>query len=200
MGKVEVTQDEYLQVTHANPSYFTGDYNRPVEQVNWFEATNYCALLTERERTAGRIAMNSLYRLPTEAEWEYAGRAWTADRQFSHGDDLSYTNLENFAWYQTNSSSTTHAVGQKWPNPWGLYDMYGNVLEWCQDLWTDHLPGGRQTDPEGPSSSPGGIRVFRGGAWSSGAAFCRSGMRNRYTPSSRFFDLGFRVVLVSGRP
>jgi len=130
MGKYEVTQAEYLAVTGTNPSYFIGDPNRPVEQVTWFDAKNYCGQLTQREQAAGRIPTNCLYRLPTEAEWEYACRAWTSTR-FSYGDDPSYTNLTNYAWYYDNFGGTTHPVGQKLPNPWGLYDVHGNVFEWC---------------------------------------------------------------------
>jgi len=132
MGKYEVTQGEYLEVMGSNPSRFTGDTNRPVETVTWYDATNYCGQLTQRERAAGRIAANSLYRLPTEAEWDYACRAGTSTRS-SFGDDLGYTNLTNYAWYRENRGLTTHPVGQKLPNPWGLYDMHGNVWEWCQD-------------------------------------------------------------------
>ena len=112
-----------------------------METVSWYDATNYCGELTERERAAGRIATNSVYRLPTEAEWEYACRAGTSTR-FSYGDDPGYTNLTNYAWYGDNSGGTTHPVGQKLPNPWGLYDMHGNVWEWCQDWWSDTYPGG----------------------------------------------------------
>ena len=128
MGKYEVTQGEYLAVMGSNPSRFTGDTNRPVEQVSWNDATNYCGQLTQRERTAGRIATNSVYRLPTAAEWEYACRAWTSTR-FSYGDDPGYTNLTNYAWYWDDSGETTHPVGQKLANPWRLYDIHGNVWE-----------------------------------------------------------------------
>src|SRR5882762_4117815 len=134
MGKYEVTQGEYLAVMGSNPSNFQGDTNRPVETVSWFNATNYCGKLTQRERAAGRIATNSVYRLPTEAEWEYACRGWTSAR-FSYGDDPDLTNLTNYAWYFDNSRNMTHPVGQKLPNPWGLYDMHGNVWEWCQDWY-----------------------------------------------------------------
>src|SRR5207248_1599158 len=108
MGKYEVTQAEYLAVMGSNPSYFTGDNNRPVAGVSWYDATSYCATLTQSERAAGRIPTNCIYRLPTEAEWEYACRAWTSTR-FSYGDDPVYTNLTNYAWYADN---TTHPVGQ----------------------------------------------------------------------------------------
>jgi len=182
MGKCEVTQGEYLTVMGSNPSYFQppdypADTNRPVETVSWDDATAYCAALTGRERLAGRIGTNSVYRLPTEAEWEYACRGWTSTR-FSYGDDLGYTNLTNYAWYGDNSGGTTHPVGQKLPNPWGLYDMHGNVWEWCQDWWSEY-PGGIAVDPQGPAT--GSSRVFRGGYWVDSLAYaryCRSAFRS----------------------
>jgi formylglycine-generating enzyme required for sulfatase activity len=161
MGKYQVSQGEYLAVMGNNPSGNPGDTNRPVEQANWEDATNYCGKLTQRERAAGRIAINHVYRLPTEAEWEYACRAGTTTR-FSYGDDPGYTNLTNYAWYSDNSGATTHPVGRKLPNPWGLYDMHGNVWEWCQDWYGDYA-GGIAQDPQGPAT--GSARVFRGGPW-----------------------------------
>jgi formylglycine-generating enzyme required for sulfatase activity len=192
MGKYEVTQGEYQAVMGVNPSYFPGPPNRPVEQVTWFDAMNYCAKLTQRERTAGRIATNSVYRLPTEAEWEYACRAWTSTR-FSYGDDLGYTSLSDYAWYGV-TNGATHLVGQKLPNPWGLYDMHGNVLEWCQD-WYQKYPGGIAVDPQGPPT--GSSRVFRGGDWHHDDAGCRSGFRFGLPPDSSYWTIGFRVVLVA---
>jgi formylglycine-generating enzyme required for sulfatase activity len=220
MGKYEVTQGEYEAVMGNNPSYFNGvyevwnescqcmtnidvtDLTRPVEQVSWDDAVAYCAALTTREREAGRIAPNSVYRLPTEAEWEYACRAWTSTR-FSYGDDPGYTNLTSYAWYYANSGGQPHPVGQKLANPWGLHDMHGNVWEWCQD-WFDNYPGGMALDPQGPAT--GSHRVIRGGgywgwdgplyAWG-----CRSAFRfEGATPDYGFILIGFRAVLAPDQP
>jgi formylglycine-generating enzyme required for sulfatase activity len=208
MGKYEVTQGEYLSVMGSNPSWFSTNngcadgQSRPVETVSWWDdATAYCDALTERERLAGRIGTNCVYRLPTEAEWEYACRGWTSTR-FSYGDDPGYTNLTDYAWYSDNSGGETHAVGQKLPNPWGLYDMHGNVWEWCQDVWSENLPGGIALDPQGPAT--GSYRVIRGGAWSYSAGyarFCRSASRYDWNlPDYGYDDIGFRVVLAPGQP
>jgi len=126
IGRYPVTQGEYLSVIGSNPSSFTGDMNRPVEETSWNDATNYCAQLTAQELAAGRLPAGWAYRLPTEAEYEYASRAGSTNR-FSYGDDPGYTNLANYAWYGANSGGTTHPVGGKLPNRWGLYDMSGNV-------------------------------------------------------------------------
>jgi formylglycine-generating enzyme required for sulfatase activity len=197
MGKYEVTQREYLAVTGSNPSGFPGDLNRPVETVSWLDATNYCALLTQQELAAGRIPPGNHYRLPTEAEWECAARAGTSTR-FSYGDDPSFASLTNHAWYWFNSGFGTHPVGQKLPNPWGLYDMEGNVLEWTLD-WYGPYPGGPVTDPQGPASNPQGVKVIRGGAWDAFESDCRSGRRQikGVHPFITDFILGFRVVLVT---
>jgi formylglycine-generating enzyme required for sulfatase activity len=212
MGKHEVTQGEYLAVMGNNPSWFNGvrpsgegqqdygtDLTRPVEQVNWDEAVAYCGALTERERAAGHIPMNYAYRLPTEAEWEYTCRAGTTTR-FSHGDDPGYTNLTHYAWYayDGNSDEQTHPVGQKLPNPWGLYDMHGSVFEWCQDWWAENLPGGIALDAQGPDVGP--AHVLRGGDWGSGGELSRSSFRFFGYPGGRRYDIGFRVVLAPGLP
>jgi formylglycine-generating enzyme required for sulfatase activity len=170
-----------------------------VEQVSWNDATAYCAALTQRERVAGRIGTNVVYRLPTEAEWEYACRGWTSTR-FSYGDDPGYTNLTNYAWYGGNSGGTTHPVGQKLPNPWGLYDMHGNVWEWCQD-WYGEYAGGIAVDPRGLDS--GSFRVIRGGSWASRDVIawnCRSAIRDLSSPDIWDYHFGFRVVLAPGQP
>jgi formylglycine-generating enzyme required for sulfatase activity len=166
--------------------------------VSWFDATNYCWKLTQRELLAGRIPAGSQYRLPSEAEWECASRAGTPTR-FSYGDDLAYTSLTNYAWFSLNADSTIHAVGQKLPNAWGLYDMEGNVWEWCED-WFGPLPGGVQSDPTGPASSPDGLKVMRGGAYDYPNAACRSANRLFFaaSPFLSDSDLGFRVVLAAG--
>ncbi len=197
MGKFEVTQREFLEVQATNPSSFTGDLSRPVESVSWIDATNFCANLTERDLAAGRIPPGTLYRLPTEAEWEYAARAWTSTR-FGYGDDPDTTALTNYAWYGDNSGFKSHPVGQKRPNPWGLYDITGNVWEWCQD-WYSAYPGGFQIDPRGPAESTGvgwgSFKVMRGGAFDYSASDCRSARRLIFAPNLVDYDLGFRVVL-----
>jgi formylglycine-generating enzyme required for sulfatase activity len=198
IGKHEVTQGEYLSIMHTNPSDFPGDLSRPVSSVSWLDATNYCAQLTERELAAGRIPAGSRYRLPTEAEWECAARAGTSTR-FSYGDDPQYLSLTNYAWAPVSATFelAVHPVGRKLPNPWGLYDMYGNVFEWCQD-WLGPLPGGSVTDPQGPASNPMGWKVMRGGAFDFGFSACRSASRSFRFPLFPDSDVGFRVVLAAG--
>jgi formylglycine-generating enzyme required for sulfatase activity len=200
MGKYEVTQGEYLVVMGNNPSSAKGNTNRPVESISWYQANDYCATLTQRERLAGRIATNSVYRLPTEAEWEYACRGWTSTR-FSYGDDPGYTNLWMYAWYGDNSSGgTPQRVGQRLPNPWGLYDMYGNVFEWCQD-WLGPYAGGIAVDPQGTRAPVGdAYKVVRGGVFSINASYCRSASRNGSDPSVQTYYFGLRVLLAPGQP
>ena len=196
LGRYEVTQGEYLSVIGSNPSYFTGDTNRPVERVSWNDATNYCAQLTAQQVVAGRLPAGWAYRLPTEAEFEYVSRAGSTNR-FSYGDDPGYTQLANYAWYSANSKNTAHPVGGKLPNRWGLYDMSGNVWEWCSD-WYGAYPGGSVTDPQGSVS--GSYRVIRGGDWYDGARYCRSAYRFYVNPSGKNNEIGFRVVLAPGQP
>ena len=195
LGRYEVTQGEYLSVIGSNPSNFTGDTNRPVEKVSWNDATNYCAQLTARERTAERLPAGWAYRLPTEAEWEYASRAGSTNR-FSYGDDPDYTQTLNYAWCIANSVIASHSVGGKLPTMWGLYDIGGNVWEWCSD-WYGVYPGGNVTDPQGEVSGTG--RVLRGGAWYYDAASCRPANRNYSTSTFKDNRVGFRVVLAPGQ-
>ena len=185
MGVHEVTQAQYEQVMGVNPSKFKGADN-PVEKVSWDDAVEFCRRLSElpAEKEAGHV-----YRLPTEAEWEYACRAGTTTN-FGFGDDDS--NLDDYAWFRENSAEKTHPVGGKKPNAWGLYGMHGNVGEWCQD-WKEDYPAGAVTDPTGPAS--GLYRVIRGGSYLKPAEYCRSASRSGGYPSYRYYYDGFRVSL-----
>ena len=180
MQTTEVTQGQWKAVMGNNPSIFKGD-NRPVENVSWNDANKFIRKLNRKEGT-------DRYRLPTEAEWEYACRAGTTTR-FRFGD--SDSRLSNYAWYSNNSSSKTHPVAQKKPNVWGLYDMHGNVWEWCQDRYGDY-PACHVTNPTGPSS---GVDCFvRGGSWNVAVWYMRSAGRHRHTPVNRCDSIGFRVA------
>jgi len=192
MGKYEVTQSAYERVMGVNPSWFKGDSDRPVEQVSWQDALFFCAILTETERAAGRLTPSFAYRLPTEAEFEYVCRAGTTTR-FSHGEDIDFQQLGEYAWFDGNSGNMSHRVGEKLPNPFGLYDMHGNVWEWCLDLYGSGYAGGTITAPSGPAT--GTARVFRGGGWDYVAASCRSAYRNNVNPTRRLNYVGFRLVL-----
>lgn len=192
MGVCEVTQAEYKAVMETNPSRFLGDPQLPVERVTWREAMDYCARLNQRHATDGTLPRGYLYRLPTEAEWEYACRAGTTSR-FNFGDDPSGLLLPGYAWFGDNSDSAPHPVGTKTANAWGLHDLHGNVLEWCLDAATGSLPGGHVTDYRAPES--GSLRIARGGSWLYGAKACRSANRDSYGETTRCSDVGFRVVL-----
>jgi formylglycine-generating enzyme required for sulfatase activity len=185
----EVTQEEYQAVMGSNPSFYKGDLNRPVESVSWTEAVLYCQKRTEMERAAGKITAQQAYRLPTEAEWEYAARAGTTGAR--HGE------LDEIAWWSGNSGDRTHPVKQKAANGWGLYDMLGNVLELCSD-WFGDYPTGSVTDPTGPGS--GSRRVTRGGSCNNVAEIARSAFRDSIDPGFRIgSNLGFRPALSSVR-
>jgi formylglycine-generating enzyme required for sulfatase activity len=192
LGRHEVTQAEFQRVMGANPSINTGDAARPVERITWYEAMDYCTRLTRASEVEGLLPTNHVFRLPTEAEWEYACRAGTQTR-FSNGDDLGEIDLPRFAWFARNSESMTHRVGGKEPNPWGAFDLHGNVWEWCLDRWEGGLPGGAITNQ--PVSAKGPLRSARGGSWLYEARSCRSANRDDYGPSNRCGDVGFRVVI-----
>ena len=196
LGKTEVTQGQWKSVMGTEPwkgqQLVQADKDCPATYVSWGDATEFCEKLTAIERKAGKLKVNEEYRLPTEAEWEYACRAGTTTA-FSFGNDKS--KLGEYGWFNGNASNAgekyAHIVGMKKPNPWGLYDMHGNVYEWCSDWHDKKLSGG--TDPVGPEE--GSIRVNRGGGWWSSPGFCRSAFRFDFDPSDRNDDcLGFRVA------
>lgn len=187
IGKYEVTQAEYESVAGVNPSQGRGP-DRPVEMVRWAEARAYCQDLTTRERAAGRLPPDWEYRLPTEAQWELACRGGVDGDHFM-GASPAATTLQGFAWF---SSPSTQNVGQKAPNPYSLYDVYGNVDELTLDGWTD-LPAGNYTDPLPPA---GASIVVRGGSYGSNAAMMNSRFRGSWTATDRSQYIGFRIVAV----
>jgi formylglycine-generating enzyme required for sulfatase activity len=189
IGKYEVTQREFAAVTGRNPSHFTGDSNRPVEKVTFFDASNYCATVTQRERKAGRLPARYEYRLPTEAEWEYACRAGSTNL-FGFGDDAGVA--DQYAWTAENCDATTHPVGLKLPNAWGLYDTHGNVWEWCSD-WFEPYPAMPLTDPVGPATSK--YKLFKGGGWNQDVEYARASSRFMMSPSNGIHFVGFRMAL-----
>jgi formylglycine-generating enzyme required for sulfatase activity len=182
LGVYEVTQEQWTAVMGNNPSKFKGEDN-PVETVSWEDAQDFIKRLNQKEG-------HSRYRLPTEAEWEYAARAGSTSTYY-FGDDESQ--LGDHAWYWDNSGSTTHPVGQKRPNAWGLYDMIGNVWEWNQDRYGEtYYANSPSSDPTGPSSGP--YRIFRGCGWITDVGYCRSDSRGGDEPARRIEIRGFRLA------
>jgi formylglycine-generating enzyme required for sulfatase activity len=215
----EVTQGQFQALMGRNPSHFKdgADWrDRPVEQVTWFDAVEFCNALTAAMNAAnpdlnlracyridwierdseGRITAAEVewiqgsngFRLPTEAEWEYACRAGT-QTAYSFGDDPRQ--LVDHAWFEGNSGDRTHAVKGKRANAWGLHDMHGNVWEWCWD-WFGRYEGVAATDPQGPRS--GTLRVLRGGRWNRSSYYCRASNRNDYAPGFVYDYYGFRAA------
>lgn len=186
MGRFEVTQIEYTRIMEKNPSIFVGDY-RPVDNVTWYDAMRFCAILTVLEHRAGRIPDGYIYRLPTESEWEYCCRGGIG----GEFDD----NLDLFAWYVMNSDGKTHTVGLKQANGYNLYDTLGNVTEWCFDRGARYTSNSK-TDPRGPSI--GIFRIVRGGSWYNSNGFCTYTYRYFINPNNANYYTGFRVVLAPG--
>jgi len=193
LGVFTVTQEEWKAVAEnmnslkSEPSYFQGD-KLPAEQVSWDDCQRWLEELNILEER--RLPRGFEFRLPTEAEWEFACRAGASNR-FDFGD--SDDELREHAWFTGNSGSKTHPVGEKKPNAWGFHDMHGNVWEWCQNRYGGPLPGGTVADPTGPAL--GINRVFRGGSWGVAASRCRSAYRVWNKPGYRDYTLGFRVAL-----
>ena len=179
IGQTEVTQALWTAVMGSNPSNFKGD-SRPVENVSWNDCQTFISRLNAKT--------GKNFRLPTEAEWEYAARGGHSGGSLYAGSD----NINNVAWYYDNSGRETHNVATKSPNGLGIYDMSGNVREWCQD-WYGNYSSSSQTNPKGPSN--GANRVYRGGSWLFNAGLCRVSIRFNFTPSYSCNDLGLRLVL-----
>jgi formylglycine-generating enzyme required for sulfatase activity len=181
IGKYEVTQSQWKAIMGGNPSYFSGCDNCPVERVSWNDVLKFIRKLNEKS--------GKNYRLPTEAEWEYAARGGNKSKGYKYaGGNVP----GSVAWYDDNSGSKTHEVGQKQANELGLYDMSGNVWEWCSD-WYRNYSSGAQSNPKGPNS--GSYRVLRGGGWSFNAGYCRVSNRSSRNPDYRNRGIGFRLVL-----
>jgi len=221
LGVYEINQSQYRAVIGDNPSWFSSigvgkdkiagqsSERHPVDNVSWLDAVKFCNKLSEMEGRKPFYEINgegvrvpdwnrSGCRLPTEAEWEYACRASArAPQQYSFGDNAG--SLVEFAWYSENSAGATHPVGKKRPNGFGLFDMHGNVWEWCWDCYSDaYYKEPTADDPRGPSGAS--HRVIRGGSWGNGPVNCRSPFRYRYAPVDRYYFLGFRLALgQSGR-
>ncbi len=195
IGKFEVTQAEYIGLTAKNPSHFkdppASRAHCPAEKVSFNDAVVFCAALTQRERAAGRLPPNYEYRLPWEIEWEYACLAGATNR-FSFGDSPDAAG--DHAWTAENADATTHPVGQKKPNAWGLYDMHGNVWEWCLDTWKPE-PG----KPVPPRTPRGELKIFKGGGWNQDAEFAAASSRFMMSPSNGIHFVGFRIVLAETR-
>ena len=179
-----VTQEQWKMVMGDNPSVLKGaGEDCPVENVSWDDAQRFIEKLKETEGV-------SEYRLPTEAEWEYACRAGTTT-EFSFGDNAK--ELGEYTWYIDNSKNTTHPVGQKKPNQWGLYDMHGNLGEWVEDDWHDGYNRAPNDERAWIDLPRGSFRVIRGGSWIRNVLFCRSAFRDSISPDSRYYDVGFRL-------
>jgi formylglycine-generating enzyme required for sulfatase activity len=184
IGKYPITQEQYENVMKSNPSSFKGNPKNPVENINWNDAQLFCQKLTQ---LSGQI-----YRLPTEAEWEYACRAGTQTRYY-FGDDEKQ--LEHYAWYKNNAKGITHLVGQKNPNNWGIYDMSGNVWEWCADKWkNNYAKYNDEHYSDNLEFNDNDFVVVRGGSWEYNSERCRSAYRAGEKAGIRFSGIGFRVV------
>lgn len=182
IGETEVTQELWQAVMGSNPSYFSGSGQLPVEQVSWHDCQTFITVLN--------VLTGKQFRLPTEAEWEFAARGGNASEGYKYSGS---NDLDVVAWYYNNAGGQTHDVGTKTPNELGIFDMSGNVWEWCQD-WFGSYGSAAQTNPKGPSS--GSYRVCRAGCWNtSNVRWCRVSIRGNDTPSETNYKLGLRLAL-----
>ena len=203
MSKYEVTQKLYKEVMGNNPSGFLGQENNPVDKVSWYDAVAFCNELSKlkgfspvytiRGPTVTANWDANGYRLPTEAEWEYAARGGNKSKGYTYSGSNS---VNDVAWYRANSDEKPHPVGIKKSNELGVYDMSGNVWEWCWDWYNDY-PIDSQSDPRGPVS--GQNRLLRGGSWFSDVSYTRPSVRNDFKPTDRTNNLGFRLFRSSDR-
>lgn len=214
IGKYEVTQAQWKSVMTSNPSRFKGD-NLPVDSITWFDADKFCKLLTQKEKDSGNLPKGYFFSLPTEAQWEYACRADTKT-SLNNGENVtlrkfgmgSCPHLKKVGWSPKNSKDKTHPVGLKLPNAWGVYDMHGNVSEWCSDWFsTEYYSTNKMNvDPMGPTIIPGTPgsgclgRVLRGGSYASISVTdkeldCRSAARTQCIPEWPANSVGFRLAL-----
>ncbi len=198
IGKYEVTQEQWLAVMEQDPSFFIGR-NQPVENISWIEAKLFCDKLNELY--GDKLPDGYRFDLPTEAQWEYACRAGT-HTALNSGNNLTKrtghcSNMNVVGWYGKNSPGKVQPVGGKMPNAWGLYDMHGNVIEWCRD-WYASYPKGDSIDPAGPKT--GAERVCRGAGLQRPARYCRSAFRSKFLQEIHNYYLGFRLAIVPAAP
>ncbi len=184
LGKFEVTQEQWQAVMGSNPSRYKGDSNLPVESESWKDCQAFCKKLSSK--------MGKSIRLQTEAEWEYACRAGSSGKYcFGDGED----ELGQYAWYYMNSGGKTHAVGGKQANAWGLYDMHGNVWEWCEEAYHENYTGAPTDGSAWTSGGNQSFRVMRGGSWDLNPWLCRSANRLWCRPGTRYNNIGLRVAV-----
>ncbi len=202
MSTTEVTQGLFQTIMHENPSYTIGDSTLPVEKVSWFEAARFCNRLSDTyglkrcyDETSWECDFSQNgFRLPTEAEWEYACRAGTNSLYYTGN---TTADLAEAAWFGNielgNCDNIPHPAGMRKPNAWGLYDMHGSQWEWCND-WYDsaYYRNNPPANPTGPDN--GGLKVIRGGSWISNPEFCRADTREMYKPELNYYDIGIRLV------
>ena len=184
MAKFVVTQEQWVAIMGRNPAIFRENLQAPVENISWLEAQDFCRKLAAKTQ--------HLYRLPSESEWEYACRAGT-NTAYHFGD--SSTQLTEYAWFADNANKRSQPVGQKVPNPWGLYEMHGGIWEWCEDVWHDNFNGAPADGSAWVFDGYTSRRVRKGGSWSNEAKLCRAASREWHWQSDRYNDIGFRVVI-----